>query len=474
MLVSRKNDNYCNKKNEIEMHQRVLSIEINNLKNMIVYHSTGSGKTCASLQMANSQASSREVCFIMPRAIIANYYNEMKSFCGNRENDYHVYTYMGFIKNFRYNKNKKYILIIDEVHNLLSSEGKLYNSLLDIIDKISDVKVVIMTATPVINNSDQLRLLTNFITRKDARLNAREFYNRYFNSDDSLNDDFSKMYGKYISYYPGAPSSAYPKLKIEYVNVKLHNVQIDAIQKDKSYITLKNNNTDTNKSSPPAAFYINLRLYSNIYIDKKIKLYDSIRLGYCQKFINMYSKFNLKNKIFVYSSFTNEHGIKGIIEYLKYKKIWKYYFDCTREELNDRSIYKYIVWSGTIDEKLKSSGLRIFNSRDNLRGDLIKLIIGSPASKEGVSFEAVTQVHILEPYWNQSRIYQIYSRAVRFCRHENLNISERKVNVYIYIGVGDFVSVDLYILDILREKQEQINKIESSLQKSSFDYLLYR
>lgn len=474
LLKTRIDDNYCNKKKEIEMQQRIVSREIQQLDYMIIYHNTGSGKTCASLQIANRLRLNYEIYFIMPRAIIPNFYNELNSFCGNKQNSYYVYTYLKFIKNFKYNKNKKYLLIIDEVHNILSSDGKIYNSLLNIIDKIDKCKIVLMTATPVIDDIDQLRLLTNIITKKELRLNRYEYLNRYY-TRNNLNSNFSKMYGKYISYYPGAPSSAYPKLKIKYIDVKLNKIQINAIKNDKTYITLKNNvNNNTNVISPMSSFYIKLRLYSNIYISKSLN--ESIKNGYCEKFINMYTNFNLNNKIFVYSSFTNNYGIAGIIAYLEYKKIWKYYFDCTKEELKDKSIYKYIIWSGDISEKIKLKGLKIFNSNENLYGNIIKLIIGSPASKEGVSFEAVTQVHILEPYWNWSRIYQIYSRAVRFCRHEKLKLSERIVQVFIYIGIGnnDFVSVDKYVLNLLRNKQKLINKIELGLQKYSFDYLLYK
>jgi hypothetical protein len=39
-----------------------------------------------------------------------------------------IYSYLKFIKEFRYNNNRKYLLIIDEVHNILSANGIIYNS----------------------------------------------------------------------------------------------------------------------------------------------------------------------------------------------------------------------------------------------------------------------------------------------------------------------------------------------------------
>lgn len=466
--------NYCEKEEGIEAHQKIVSMEMRRLKYMLIYHSTGSGKTCASLQIAKNLKSTHEVYFIMPRAIVSNFYNELNSFCGEREWKYHVYSYMKFVKEFKYDKRKSYLMIIDEVHNILSSDGIIYNSLLKILDGISIKKIVLMTATPIIDDIDQLRLLTNLITDKENRLSNVDYMQKYYDNKLKLNESFRKAYGKYISYYPGAPASAYAKLSVKTVNVKLHVKQILAIENERAYMTLKKNVNELDVKSPVASFYIKLRQFSNIYIGRSLN--ESIRNGYCKKFESMYSKFDVKHKIFVYSSFTNSYGLGGICEYLKSKKNWKYYFECTKEELMDVKIYKYIIWSGDVAEKVKMKSLKIFNSSENLYGDKIKLVLGSPSSKEGVSFEAVTQVHILEPYWNWSRIYQIYSRAVRFCRHEKLKAGERICDVYIYLGVGmskEFISVDKYIMHILNKKQELITNIERSLQESSFDRLLY-
>ena len=56
---------------------------------------------------------------------------------------------------------------------------------------------------------------------------------------------------------------------------------------------------------------------------------------------------------------------------------------------------RYAVWTG--DEKLENKEMikDIFNKKENYNGSLIKIILGSPAMKEGVSLLRVSQVHIL-------------------------------------------------------------------------------
>jgi superfamily II DNA or RNA helicase len=60
--------------------------------------------------------------------------------------------------------------------------------------------------------------------------------------------------------------------------------------------------------------------------------------------------------------------------------------------------------------------------------------LGSPAIKEGVSLLRVRQVHIIEPYWNMSRLEQVIGRAIRFCSHKDVEPEKRVVKVYIYIA----------------------------------------
>ena len=54
---------------------------------------------------------------------------------------------------------------------------------------------------------------------------------------------------------------------------------------------------------------------------------------------------------------------------------------------------------------------------------------------EGVSFRNVKQVHITEPWWNESRINQIIARASRYCSHASLPNVEQYVDVYRHYSV---------------------------------------
>ena len=54
---------------------------------------------------------------------------------------------------------------------------------------------------------------------------------------------------------------------------------------------------------------------------------------------------------------------------------------------------------------------------------------------EGVSFKNVKQVHISEPWWNESRIDQILARASRYCSLSGLPSDEQYVDIYRHYSV---------------------------------------
>ena len=121
-------------------------------------------------------------------------------------------------------------------------------------------------------------------------------------------------------------------------------------------------------------------------------------------------------------------------------------------------------------EEIKS----VFNTKDNTDGSKLSLMLGSPSVKEGVSFKRVRQVHILEPYWNMSRVLQIIGRAIRFCSHNDLPKVDRNVEVFLYLATqpGE-KTIDQYIWSLAKKKNEIIGEFEKSLKEVAVDCKLF-
>ena len=102
-----------------------------------------------------------------------------------------------------------------------------------------------------------------------------------------------------------------------------------------------------------------------------------------------------------------------------------------------KGLKRYFVWSPSIesDQTIINNARIAFNGGNNKDGSVIKFMIGTSSIKEGVSFRNVGQVHIIDPWWNNSRIEQITARAIRLCSHTSLPTEKQFVDVYKHYSI---------------------------------------
>ena len=100
--------------------------------------------------------------------------------------------------------------------------------------------------------------------------------------------------------------------------------------------------------------------------------------------------------------------------------------------------------------------------------------MGTPSIKEGISLLRVQQVHIIEPYWNMSRILQIIGRAVRFCSHKDMPKHKRLVEIYLYLATySNEKTIDEYIWSLAKKKHKLISQFEHILKETAFDCQIF-
>ena len=88
---------------------------------------------------------------------------------------------------------------------------------------------------------------------------------------------------------------------------------------------------------------------------------------------------------------------------------------------------RYAIISSGIEQETIRNILSLFNSKENMNGDYIKVIIVSRKGREGINLFNVQNVHLVNPSWNQSNMYQATFRAIRATSHvEILNELRKK------------------------------------------------
>ncbi len=69
--------------------------------------------------------------------------------------------------------------------------------------------------------------------------------------------------------------------------------------------------------------------------------------------------------------------------------------------------------------------LRVFNSPENVNGEYIRVLIGSKVSREGLSVFHAKRMHLLGPEWTESGARQAIARVLRAVSHDHLRAQRR-------------------------------------------------
>ena len=158
----------------------------------------------------------------------------------------------------------------------------------------------------------------------------------------------------------------------------------------------------------------------------------------------IFNIFKSKGPVVVYSNYVDMEGLQIFRVYLSFFG-FKNFSDSNNLELNkdnsknkdkdndndndnDNEIIEnspskltYMEFHGKIDKDTRTRNKAIYNDIKNKYGNIIKIILISPAGAEGINLANVRQIHIMEPFWNEVRIEQIIGRGVRQCQHKSNN-----------------------------------------------------
>ncbi len=122
-----------------------------------------------------------------------------------------------------------------------------------------------------------------------------------------------------------------------------------------------------------------------------------------------------------------------------------------------------------------NSDMMHITSRQNVDGSLIKVVLISRAGAEGLDFANVRQVHILEPWYNMSRMEQIIGRGVRNLSHCQLPFTKRNVQIFMHTTLLDNITTeaaDMYVYRLAEMKMDHIKQVERVMKEVAVDCAL--
>lgn len=488
--------------------------------NLLLYNSTGTGKSISAINVI-SQYPSRPIIILVKNKVIQDNFKRQLEIFQQNMNDSTKYniTFINYgtfvnrtlgtteketkivdgkqitktvriIKGDKLNSLSDSVIIVDEVHNIINNDT--YIALRTILNKSSSYKLVLLSATPMVDNIKEIFELSNLLNDSSSQLPIREnltksdlvskiesnsmFSTGLLKITKKGKDILSKHLVGKISYltinpenFPSFTFKGTPLLSSSSLNVihcNMSDFQFENYQtafnldvgSDSQRSSLFKNSSEASTIVYPNGDYGKSGFNSLKKSPSKSK-YDFLKLDLQNYSSKLHSLLNNITKspgpVLIYTELVEGGGIE-LLELL-FKK---------------NNITSFRVLHGKVDDSSRKNILSTFNSPKNKTGSLIKILVGSSVIAEGITLKRVRQVHLLEPSWNLSRVQQVIGRAIRNRSHEGLPEKDKHVDIFLYVALRknspfNFIDKTKYLL--AEQKDKNIKQIERLLKKNSVD-----
>ena len=376
------------------------------------------------------------------------------------------------------------IIIIDEVHNLfrpLANQRIQHNFLereiLNVL-KYPYLKLVILTATPGDNVVDAMKLI-NLVRNPMTNPNMIEPPNGTVEDFNRFVNDIRGL----VSYYDlSSDINRFPVL----IDQPAQRLPMSRKQFDKyveAYHTVKKewqNYASLASKNQLSKWWSGARRYANMLykFDNGMSLSEfSSKLP--ALLTNLQIQYEAREKAYVYSAFHenrgSSHGILEIARQLQ-KHGWKpLSMSDLKKGADGVTPGKRYMIASQKETHLKEF-LKVYNSNENNRGQLVHVMIATQNFNEGLDLKAVRHVHIFEPLLTMASDLQTLGRARRYCSHASLDKEQGEwtEKVWRYMAVlGNYDTHPDIEKGKNRKKKTNADGLVSDMSNKSIDEVVY-
>lgn len=398
-----KKDSTCitNSRLTLKHHQKHVIKHFEKNRGLIAIHSVGTGKTLTAVTASQcflKNNPSGKVIVVTPTSLQANFKKEMKQYDPDINDDqYSFYTLEGFSKADTSCKNT--MLIIDEAHNIRTPvhttragelKGKRANALITCSSILNAQKVLLLTATPIVNS---LYDIENLIAIVDGRLPV----NKKMFGILSHNKNYYKC--KISVYIPDESETTkfYPSSDIREVFIPMPSEYEALYQTLEDKITESKGKTKKGDDAQLGAFFTSLRQASN-KLDDAI---DSPKIKWLDNFLDDHTD----GKLVIFSHWLDA-GLNAIKQLLAEKDI------------------SFLHIDGSMNQAKRLTAVTQYNSNK------IRVLLISKAGGEGLDLKETKFMILMDPGWNPGTAEQVIGRGIRYKSHYHLPKDQQHVDVY--------------------------------------------
>jgi len=398
------------------------------------------------------------------------------------------------------------VVIVDEAHNLINSTEVLTSitgkrRVLDYARKLSktNIPILLMTATPIINQNNflDLLLLLDLIRDKTAPKLSDGIYE--YEKDEKYDARNNKAVKEWMKFNPDNNTYEWlPKKEKEFYTL---------ISGYVSFMTLKN---DPRVYPRIAELELVTVPYSFMRFDKTGELRKDKELKDTDKNPTKWDMIKERlyphQKHFIFSPKSYYYTLKTGLEYLfkdyelldlkidysDPKYITPEYIQSYFTNNDPKLRYVFLGKSNSLEDPkyVKDRNdvlLRIFNHPLNDAGKYLHVVVGNIFVKEGVNLMSLPNIHILQPPPSKTMLDQAIGRALRFCSFKSYSNDPNDWNIKLTVYISSEGEREAY--EALHIKNYLYNKANSdyvdlneyptdlaltALRKGAVDCLLYQ
>jgi len=141
---------------------------------------------------------------------------------------------------------------------------------------------------------------------------------------------------------------------------------------------------------------------------------------------------------------------------------------------------KYCILSSSDPEIMGNTTIdnlmNVVNNSLNQNGELVKIVLMTPVAGEGLNFQNIREIHLLESWYHFNRVDQIIGRGIRNCSHKNLPFEERNVTIFMHCAINDYEreTADVHAFRISARKLYQSYIVDNIIRNSAIDCSLFK
>lgn len=355
-------------------------------------------------------------------------------------------------------------VFVDEAHklfNAVTNGSKNALNLYDLIMGAKNIKVMFATGTAIVNTPFELCPCFNMLAGKKILPEDREEFEDMFIGVKKDGTQYIKnanvfknrmvglvsYYGQWVQDSQIGAGIKPEQLPMEVVKVPMSNTQFarytlyrDKEEQEQTFASKMSGRFTASKSV--SSYRVKTRMTSvaipvsdtdpSINTPKLLKE-NLMNPDNCPKYYKIKEFINQTKKgiVMVYCDFVHGVGLERMGKFLEYIMGYSRWTPDTDNNVPDA---RYIIISGDVPTSERTVMQEVVNSKDNMWGDIIKIILVGPAGALGLDFMGIQLEILANPSFNMAQTDQVIARGIRNYSHKHLPKSFQKVRVIMLIA----------------------------------------